>query len=127
MRRCLRAVATMRLNVHPARIDGCSAWRSSYGPGTTLSSSQGTLFSVRILPGEYAVGTTLRGAGEAALVGDHHQLDAVASAELHQDPRDMGLRGQRAEDEALGDLGVGQSLRDEGEHLQLTRGEFVEP
>src|SRR6185436_18774733 len=63
---------------------------------------------------------------EPALVGDHHELGAVARAELHEQPRDVGLRGERGDDELVGDLAVAEAGADEPEHLALARGELVQ-
>jgi RND superfamily putative drug exporter len=55
---------------------------------------------------------------------DNDQLHPIPGTELGEDPRDVGLRGERAEHQALGDLGVGQPLGDEDEDLALPRGEL---
>ncbi len=47
---------------------------------------------------------------KAGLVGDHHELGAVPGTELGHDPAHMSLRRERAEEQASGDLVVGQSL-----------------
>jgi len=46
-----------------------------------------------------------------ALVGHDDELHAVAGAELHQDPGDVGLGRERAGSKRVGDLGVGQTRR----------------
>src|SRR5215207_3584941 len=55
---------------------------------------------------------------EPGLVGEHDGLDAVAQAELGQQPRDVRLDRRFLDGEQLGDLGVGEALRDEFEHLE---------
>jgi membrane-associated protein len=47
---------------------------------------------------------------QAALVSDHHELGAVPGTELGHHPAHVSLRRQRAEEQASGDLVVGQSL-----------------
>jgi hypothetical protein len=49
------------------------------------------------------------GFDEVAFVGHDDELHAVAGAEFHQDPGDVGLGRERAELEGLGDLRVGKS------------------
>src|SRR6188472_3853603 len=46
---------------------------------------------------------------ETDLVGEHHDLDAIAQVELGQDPTDVGLHGRLGEHELLGDLRVGET------------------
>jgi plastocyanin len=67
-----------------------------------------------------------RPAHDPGLVGDHHDLDAVAHAELHQHARHVRLDGRAADDQLSGDLRVGQAARHELEHLELARRELVE-
>src|SRR5262249_8443586 len=67
----------------------------------------------------YASGGSRSAAGgdQPGLVGGDDQLGPVPQAELGQDPADMGLGGGRADHQPAGDLGVGQALRDQHEHL----------
>jgi hypothetical protein len=44
---------------------------------------------------------------QAGLVGDDDELGAVTGTEFHHGPVDMGLGGQRGNDELVGDLTVG--------------------
>jgi hypothetical protein len=44
---------------------------------------------------------------QAGLVGDDDELGAVTGTEFHHGPVDMGLGGQRGNDELVGDLAVG--------------------
>ncbi len=44
---------------------------------------------------------------------------AVLDAELAVDGREVGVDGARAEEEASGDVGVGQPLGDQPQHLRL--------
>jgi hypothetical protein len=60
---------------------------------------------------------------EAGLVRDDDRLCAVAELELPEDMADVGLDGLVAEHEAVGDLVIGQALRDGGEDLGLARSE----
>jgi hypothetical protein len=48
-------------------------------------------------------------------------------AELGHSPVDVGLDGLRADEQALGDVVVGQSLRDQGENLAFPVGQRGEP
>ena len=57
------------------------------------------------------------GHDQPALVGDHHQLGPVARRQLGEDPADVRLGGGRAEAQPAGDLGVGQALGDQRQHL----------
>ena len=74
-----------------------------------------------MLPGEYrgAQDYCQPGAISPDSYASHHELDAVAGVELLHDARDVGLRGQRRQEEALRDLVVGESLTDEPQHLGL--------
>src|SRR5579884_341789 len=64
---------------------------------------------------------------EPVLVGEDHELHAVADAELHQDPAHVRLHGRLAEEQRGADLGVRQSAYDEVHHLALAVGELAEP
>src|ERR1700722_4767460 len=63
------------------------------------------------------------GDDEARLVGEYDELRAVADGELGHDAADVGLRGQRAQEELARDLVVGQAPGDQAEHLALTLGQ----
>src|SRR3954452_19098688 len=63
---------------------------------------------------------------QACLVRDDDELRAVARAELGEQARQMGLDGERRDDEELGDLRVGEPAADEPEDLALARGQGVE-
>ena len=65
------------------------------------------------------------GLGEARLVGEHHGLDAVAQAQLHQHARDVGLDRRLGHDQLGGDLRVGEPARDQAEDLLLALGQLV--
>src|SRR5712691_10645584 len=65
----------------------------------------------------------LAGNDQAALVGKDDELGAVSGVQLHEDARHMRFAGQRANEQALGDLGVGQARGDEPEDLDLPGGE----
>ncbi len=60
---------------------------------------------------------------QAGLVGDDDQLDPVPGAELGQQPGHVRLGGGGADDQAAGDLAVGQAAADEGQHLALPVGD----
>jgi len=64
---------------------------------------------------------------EPGLVGEGGRLGAVAQVELGEDALGVCLDGAFADDEGLGDLGVGVSARHEGENLLFARGEGGEP
>src|SRR5262249_4100876 len=66
-------------------------------------------------------------AGQAVLVGDHHQLGPVAGGELGHGPADVGLRRQRAHHQLGGDLVVGQPGGDQRDHLAFAVGEGGQP
>jgi len=56
---------------------------------------------------------------EPTLVGEGHERGAVAAAELAQDVADVGLRGERADHQAAGDLGVAEAAGDQLSDLAL--------
>ena len=60
---------------------------------------------------------------QPAFVGDDDELGAVARVQLGHDAADVGLGGQRAEEQAGGDLVVGQALGDQPEDLTLAVGQ----
>ena len=60
---------------------------------------------------------------EAVLGGPQHRLGAALDADLAVGRPDVGLDRVDAEEGAVGDLLVGESLGDEGEHLGLARAE----
>ena len=93
-----------------------SAAISGIGGGDALAH---TTAAYGIHLGMYAAGLFRSAAGgdEPGLVGGDDELGPVAQAELGQDPADMGLGGRRAHHQPAGDLGVGQTLRDEPQHL----------
>jgi len=64
---------------------------------------------------------------QAGLVGEDHELRPVARAELDHRPADVGLGGGGAEHHGLGDLVVGQAVRDQGHHLAFPVGEALHP
>jgi hypothetical protein len=59
------------------------------------------------------------GVSHACQVGEHDELDTVASCELVQDPWHVGLGGVGAELQCFGDFGVSQTAGDEPEDLVL--------
>ena len=62
---------------------------------------------------------------DAGLVGKHHRLHAVADAELHQEPADVGLGGGLADEHRGCDLLVAQTSRQQEQGLVLTLGQIV--
>jgi hypothetical protein len=65
------------------------------------------------------------GRHQPALVGEHHGLDAVAQAELHQDASDMASDRRFLDDELYGDLAVREPTRDLQQYLALAQGSLV--
>jgi NTE family protein len=63
---------------------------------------------------------------QARLVGDHHELRAVAGVQLGHGAVDVGLRGERADHHGLRDLVVGQSAGDQRHGLALAAGEVLQ-
>src|SRR3954463_2900448 len=63
---------------------------------------------------------------EPAAVGEDDGLNAVAQAQLGEDVVDVGLDRGVAEDEALGDLGVAETVGDQRKNLEFARAELVE-
>jgi hypothetical protein len=60
-------------------------------------------------------------------VSEDDELDSVSSAQLGEDPRDVGLDRSFSAPEALTDLGVGAPVSDLEEDLELPRGELGRP
>jgi hypothetical protein len=65
----------------------------------------------------------LAGSNESAFVGEHDGLDAVAEVEFGEDPVDVRLHGGLGGDEVPGDLGVGESVRDQAQDFRFAFGE----
>src|ERR1700733_12907181 len=63
---------------------------------------------------------------EAAFVGQHDGLGAVAEVQFCQDAADVGLGGLFGDDEGAADLGVGQAAGDQLQHFGLPVGERAE-
>src|SRR6266581_8243222 len=99
---------------------------AAHGAGRQDALSR-TTAAYRIHPGMYAGGGSRSAAGgdQPGLVGGDDQLGPVTQAQLGQDPADMGLGGGRAHHQPAGDLGVGQTLRDQHEHLAFPPGELA--
>ena len=68
----------------------------------------------------------LSASGEASVVGEQRDLDAVVELELGQQPRDVRLDGRDAHVEVGGDLGVRLALGDGNGDLALAVGETLE-
>src|SRR3954462_10583374 len=66
------------------------------------------------------------GLDQTGLVGDHDQLGAIASRELHQQPADMCLRRRRADEQLVPDLLVRQATCDQSQNLDLALGQPLE-
>ncbi|GAA3366037.1 hypothetical protein GCM10017744_071230 [Streptomyces antimycoticus] len=66
-------------------------------------------------------------ADQPRLVGDHHELGAIAGAQLGHRPVDMRLDRERADLQPGGDLVVGQPAPDLDQDLALADGEGVQP
>ena len=66
------------------------------------------------------------GGDESRFVGDDDELGAVAGAELGEDAAHVGLDRREADMQPVGDLGVGEALRDERQHFALTLGEQID-
>ena len=64
---------------------------------------------------------------QAGLVGEDNELRPVAGAELDHRTADVGLGGGGAEHHRVGDLVVGQAVRDQGHHLSFPVGEGFHP
>ena len=60
---------------------------------------------------------------QPGFVGEHDGLDAVAEAELGQDPANVDLHRALGQEQAGRDLAVGQASRDAGEDVLLAVGE----
>src|SRR5690242_6375793 len=98
------------------------SWDPSRPITRYVASLASTPFPVRIIPSPPVPARP----HEPGLVGDDHQLCPVSRPELYHGPADVGLSGGRADIEPSGDLGVGQSFPDEGDHLALPVGQLAE-
>ena len=63
---------------------------------------------------------------EVLVVGENDRSGAISEVELGKDMVYVGLHRAFADEEALGDLGVGAALADEGQYLAFAVGELVE-
>ena len=70
-------------------------------------------------PAGAKVGAQAARSGDPVLVRVTHGLCSVAGAGLVEDPVDVGLDRRDADEERLGDLGVGSPRCDQLEHLRL--------
>ena len=61
---------------------------------------------------------------EAGLVGERDELGAVVAVELGEDASDVGLGGERADDELAGDVGVAEAGGYQPEDLAFALGEL---
>jgi hypothetical protein len=59
---------------------------------------------------------------ESGLVREHDILHPVPEIRLAQDAPDVGLDRRLAEGEPAGQLGVAETVREQPQYLQLTRG-----
>ena len=64
---------------------------------------------------------------QAGLIGEDNELRPIAGAELAHRTTDVGLGSGGAEHYGLGDLVVGQTVRDQGHHLAFPVGEGFHP
>src|SRR5215211_8234880 len=101
--------------------ESASARRAARGAGWAMGRDAGRR-ALRCCPGGSP--SALSGLNEAGLVGEDDGLDAVAEAEFLQEARDMCLDGRVADDELLGDLGVGEAAREEPQDLELAGGQL---
>src|SRR5882757_5223466 len=83
-------------------------WRS--GSSTTVTSGAVVSAISKILAHWPPRGSPL---DDVTLVSHDDELHAVASAQLHQDPGDVRLGGERTQLKVFGDLAVGQPGSDE--------------
>lgn len=63
--------------------------------------------------------------GQSVLVGADDCLGAVAGVDLGEEVVDVALDGAFGDDESLGDLAVGKTGGDEGEHFGFSGGEPI--
>src|ERR1700728_3356864 len=63
---------------------------------------------------------------EAAFVGQHDGLVAVAEVQLGEDAADVGLGGLFGDDQGAADVGVGQAAGDQPQHFGLPVGKRAE-
>jgi hypothetical protein len=61
---------------------------------------------------------------KACFVGQDHGLYTIAQMVFRKDAANVGFHGARAEVKLLGDLAVGEALRDQSQDITLTFGEL---
>jgi hypothetical protein len=66
------------------------------------------------------------GPDQAGLVGQYHRLHPVPQVQLGQDVSDVGLDRAFLHDEPYGDLGIGQPLGNQPEHVELPASQSAE-
>ena len=87
-------------------------------PATAAASTVQTVLDIvdvslrRVRTARVVAGSGLSRSDETDLVGEDHDLHAVAQAELGEDAADVGLDGRLGEHELRGDLGVRASARE---------------
>jgi hypothetical protein len=72
------------------------------------------------------VGPLLARPHDAGLVGQDHRVNAVAHAQLHEDPLHVGLDRGLLDHQLLGDLAVAEPARQQRQHVALARGQLAE-
>ena len=83
--------------------------------------TRGNPYDLRRTPGQPP------GVIRPALVRQDDRLDPVAQLELGEDPADVGLHRRLRDVHPGGDLGVGEPLRHQQQHLPLPLGELGQP
>jgi hypothetical protein len=74
--------------------------------------------------GPFLPGVISVSADEFVVVGEDHQLRAVAGSGFHHGPVDVGLGGGDADEQTCGYLRIGQALADEAGDLEFSCGEI---
>src|SRR5665647_91327 len=76
--------------------------------------------------GSSVKGRFLADQDDPAFVGEDHRLHAVAKTQLHQNPCNVRLDRCLGNDQLVGDLRVGESLREQQQDLSLSWGQRVQ-
>src|SRR5919201_6717862 len=112
------------MGLHEGSIRSCQLWLRATGGRRCLPSERASRSLSRAFV-EAACGLNVS-FEEAGLMGEDDRLHAVAEVQLLKVVRDMGLDGGVADVELVADLHVGESARDQSQHVQLAIGQVGE-
>src|SRR4030095_12805860 len=108
----------------PSRLGGGCAL--VVGLSTHLGSCARRVFSGSTSSEGRRVSNRIAGTHQPGLVGQDDGLNAVAEVQLAEDARDVALDRRLAEEQALGELGVGKPLCEQLQDFELALCEQIE-